>query len=317
MNAVSEFQKRRAENIIWNAAGDYSFQPDFKAYDAEGRAELYWNCVIGAVRRQYEYPKLEKLFASFQAYEDADEYEGLLWLGLENGVYERERAARPVLSRLRREYAERYLALHPHAERDDFRLLDSLSCGHYLRVLGREPRMDRSDLRLLDELEFPPELDTDGIVLRAQALFEQWFRIRAEERKREKKPPELFRRRPKTRPAGRYRPFGAGFADHPKSIYGGRGDGQEEHETLRTSLSAEELRAFMAAKYGKALLTPEQARALERELCTDSHARCHLHLTDGERIGGRIQNGFEALHRALAFLKSFVVYPPHSYATVT
>ena len=32
-------------------------------------------------------------------------------------------------------------------------------------------------------------------------------------------------------------------------------------------------------------------------LCTGNHARCHLHVTNGERSRGRIQNGFEALHR--------------------
>ena len=43
MNEVTELQKKRAVNSIWNAARDYSFQPDFKAYDAEGQAELYLN----------------------------------------------------------------------------------------------------------------------------------------------------------------------------------------------------------------------------------------------------------------------------------
>ena len=78
MDEVSELQKRRAINIIWNAARDYSFSPDFKAYDADGRAELYWNCIIGALRRHYEYPKLAKVFASFAQYEESDCYEGLL-----------------------------------------------------------------------------------------------------------------------------------------------------------------------------------------------------------------------------------------------
>ena len=88
--AVTDLQQRRAINSIWNAARDYSFQPDFKAYDADGNAELYLNLIIGALRRQYEYPKIAPLFAAFSQEEDADVYEGLLWLGLENCVYLRE-----------------------------------------------------------------------------------------------------------------------------------------------------------------------------------------------------------------------------------
>jgi len=297
MNTVSELQKRRAENIIWNAAGDYSFRPDFRAYDAQGRAELYWNCIIGAVRRQYEYPKLEKLFASLADYEDADVYEGLLWLGLENAAYHRELAGRPVLRSLRREYAARYTALFPASGLDDYRLLECLSCAHYLRALGKEPRLSRYDIGLLDELEFPPELDTDEIVERSRRLFERWFRIRAEERRRERRPFALLPRRKKAdKRARRYRPFGAGFADRTSRGGGGEG-GAQEQENLRTTLTAEELRAFMTAKYGRALVPPEQVREIERELCTGNHEHCHLHLTDGSRAEGVIQNAFEALHR--------------------
>ena len=102
MSEITELQKRRAVNTIWNGAHDYSFEPDFKAYDAEGRAELYWNLLLGALRRHYEYPKLQKLFAAFAAEEEGETYEGLLWLGLENCVYQRELPERPVLAVLRR-----------------------------------------------------------------------------------------------------------------------------------------------------------------------------------------------------------------------
>jgi hypothetical protein len=112
MTEVQEVQKKRAVNIIWNAARDYTFTPDFKAYDSDGRADLYWNCIIGAVRRHYEYPKLEKIFLSFQDYEDSDLYEGLLWLGLENCVFQKEAAGRPALGYLREKYARSVVAAY-------------------------------------------------------------------------------------------------------------------------------------------------------------------------------------------------------------
>ena len=65
MSEITELQSRRAVNTIWNGAHDYGFQPDFKAYDADGNAELYWNLLLGALRRHYEYPKLRRLFDAF------------------------------------------------------------------------------------------------------------------------------------------------------------------------------------------------------------------------------------------------------------
>ena len=297
MNEVSDLQKRRAENIIWNAAQSHGFTPDFKAYDSDSKADLYWNTVIGAVRRHFDYPKIEAVFRSFTEDEDADVYEGLLWLGLENAVYEREKSDRPVLESLRRDYAERFLAQLRVV--NDLPLLDAMACAHYNRVLGREYRMDRYSSKLLDELEFSGDMDTDEIVERAGELFERWFQIRLEERREEKKKSPLrfgFRKgKPKK---GRYRKFGLGFAEHPSNLYGGQFVGKQDAEGQRlTSMSAQELRAFMEAKYGKSAFSERETREMERCICTGNHVNCHVLITKGEKGAAKIQNGFEALQR--------------------
>ena len=98
---ISELQKRRADNIIWNCANDYSFAPDFKAYDGGGGADIYWNVIFGAARRRLEYEKLETLFAMLDGYKNAAVYETIFWNALEPVLYRREREERPVLERLR------------------------------------------------------------------------------------------------------------------------------------------------------------------------------------------------------------------------
>ena len=297
MNEVSELQKRRAENIIWNAAKNHSFTPDFKAYDVDGKADLYWNTVIGAVRRHYDYPKLEALFRSILTEEDADIYEGLLWLGLENAVFEKERVDRPAMELLRRSYAERFLAQMRVVH--DLPLGDRMACAHYRRILGLDTQLDPYNEKLLDELEFSREMTTDEIVVRAVELLERWFQIRIQERKRErKKRPLNFSLRKGKTVKGRYRKFGLGFADHPKNLYGGEQVGKQDPEMQRlSSMSAQELRTFMEAKYGKSAFSERETRELEKAVCTGNHANCHILVTKGEKGIDRIQNGFEALHR--------------------
>ncbi len=109
--SITEFQKRRAENIIWNCAGDYSFTPDFKAYDSEGRVDLYWNVIFGSARRRYEYEKLEALFAMLDRYRDSALYEGIFWSAIEPILFRAELGERPVLERIRPEPAETGLRL--------------------------------------------------------------------------------------------------------------------------------------------------------------------------------------------------------------
>ena len=299
MNQVTDQQKRRAINLIWNGARRYDFAPDFKAFDEEGRAELYWNTIIGAVRRHYEYEKLEAVFASFTQYEEGDDYEGLLWLGLENAVFQKEKEERPVLAALRRAYAERYIGRFAGTVPDDYKLLDCLSYAHWLRVLGREPSLSRYDRKLLDELEFGPELSTDQIVERAGELFQRWFQISTEEKRKEHHLPVIsFRHKGRGHGKPRLRKFGLGFADHPENLYGGERAGQRGLEQeIRTTMSAGELRAFMEGKFGKALYPPRQTAALERALCSGNHADCHLHITKGEEAPEVIHNAFEALQK--------------------
>ena len=110
---ITELQKRRAENIIWNCARDHSFTPDFRVFDREGRADLYWNIIVGAARRHYDYPVFEEIFRMLDMYEDGSIYEDIFWTALEPLVYEKELLSRPVLRRLRPEPDKCELVLSP------------------------------------------------------------------------------------------------------------------------------------------------------------------------------------------------------------
>ena len=108
---ISELQKRRADNIIWTCAENYGFAPDFKAYDPDGAADIYWNIIFGSARRHYDYAGLEKLFAMLDKYRDAAFYQTLFWNALEPILFRKELPRRPVLERLRPEPAESELKL--------------------------------------------------------------------------------------------------------------------------------------------------------------------------------------------------------------
>lgn len=297
MEKVSKLQVKRAENMIWNAAGNYAFRPDFKAFDDDGQAQLYWNCIIGAARKYYEYPKLAELFKALDQYEDGDTYEGLLWLGLENALYQKELPARPVLKALRTDYARALTRKLGYVEDDRF--YDAMALAHFRRALGEEPRLSKYDIKLLDEVEFTPDMDTDAIVAAANVLFQRWFQITAQLRKKEKHLlPSLLGRKKGPIGSKRYRPFGTGFADHPDDVYGGENtSGKREEHELRTKLSAGELREFMESKFGEPMYQESKMMEIERSLCTGNHSSCHLLFTKGEVLKSKIQNAFEALQK--------------------
>ena len=298
MITLTDFQKRRAVNQVWNAAQDYHFTPDFKAFQEDGTADLYWNSIIGAVRKHFDYEKLCKLFAAFSQYEDGDLYINLLWLGLENCTYQREKKERPVLQLLRQEYARDYVRRYADDAREESRLFDFLALAHYRRALGESPSLSSYDQKLLDELEFGPELTTDDILAISQDLFLRWFQIHTDELRRQHALPILhFPGKKRKKNTASIKKFGLGFAERRDYQAEGSPDNAGVREQLRTELSAEQLRSFMTAKFGRSAFPDQKRMEIERELCRGNHAYCHLHFTRGDAAEGKIQNAFEALHR--------------------
>ena len=294
---VTELQSKRAANLIWTAAGDYSFTPDFRAFDKDGAAVLYFNCILGAAHRHYDYPRLRQVFNAFDKYQEGEMFQSLLWLGLENCVYQREVVDRPALAPLRLQYAQTIVEEYSRIPLDDSRLYDCLALAHYTRALGREVRMNKYDIKLLDELEFGPELNTEQIAARAEELFARWFQITMEEARERRG--SLFSRRRRQEGQLRFRAGKPGLSfllNVPGS--GNSLDDFQPDAQLRSRLSADELRTFMAEKYGKSLFSPPQIRELEKHLCIGNHKDCHLHFTKGEPVKGKIRNAFEAMRKA-------------------
>lgn len=247
-NTVSELQKRRADNLIWNGAEDYSFAPDFKAYDDNGDADLYWNLIFGAARRRYDYSKLEKLFARLDRYRDSDVYESIFWNALEPVLYRTELSGRPVLESLRPKPAETALKFDDGMSADE--IVDTAGKFFYEHY----GLYGDGKIRLKYRLPHMRRMSVDSFLQRGgRGLY--------------RKLAELGDRR-FVHEKGLY----CGL-----TVYTGGGD-------IGTKLTEPELREFIATKFGKPIYTASQVRQLERQLCTGNHRFTHLFYTGGETV---------------------------------
>ena len=303
---IRDSEKRRARNLIWNAAADYSFEPDFKAYDEDGRADLYWNSIIGAVRKNYGAETIEGLFEALHGCTQEQLYEQLLWLGLENAVYQREAPRRPALPSLRRSYARRVLT--ENADPDPSDVLAVLENAHFRRALGEaDPAMLPRDRELLNALEFPPDLDGPAIAERALDFLHTYFHFtpgqtqaqEAEERRRHRPLLALFRRRSEADLLPSVRAFGHGFGEHLVKGQGGGPDAMPAQRRLTDYNQAQTeaaLRKYMRGYFGAPLYDQQQLDALERELCVDDHRGCHLYYATGDDTPEKLK-GYVAAQR--------------------
>lgn len=301
---ILDSEKRRARNLIWNAAGDYHFEPDFKAYDDEGRADLYWNSIIGAVRKNYGPETIDALFAAFHGCREEALYEQLVWLGLENAVYQRESSRRLALPALRRRYAR--WVLSQCAGIGDGELLPRLEEAHFRRALGEDPAMTAEDRKLLDALEFSGELDGPELSQAALNFLHDYFGFvpgktqSEEETLRKRRPWFLLGRSRAADGLPALRTFGFGYGEH---LVAGQGGGPNAEPVQRRltdrnlAQTEEALRNYMQDYFGAPMLSEGERRTLEQSLCTGEHKNCHLYFTQGDDEPGRRLKGYAAAQR--------------------
>lgn len=304
---ILDSQKRRAQNLIWNAAGDYSFEPTFKAYDQNGMADLYWNSIIGAVRKSCGAEPLKALFDSFEGCVDQHLYEQLIWIGLENAVFQQEAPCRPALPALRHRYALNVVELAQRLKRDT--IIDILEEAHFLRVLGQEPKLSSSELALLNALEFSPEYHGQALVEHAQAFLHDQFGFvpgqaqdseMAELKKKRFFFPGIRRKTKADLPA--VRGFGYGFGEHTPAEETRKESGppQRRIADFTVAQSEEALRTYIRDFFGPPLYTSTEMAKLQEELCTGDHKNCKLYYAQGVDTIDRTIRGYAGSQRKAA-----------------
>lgn len=161
-------EEQRASNIIWNASENYSFKPEILAYDENGKADLYWNYIIGAVHKYYNYSQLQSFFNYLKDDMNYAFYENLMWIGLENCTYKKGKNERLVLEDLRRSYSKKVISKVIPAT--DYDLVDEIKMAHFQRALGEEPKMADDVFTILNELEFDESMNTEQIIFKMNEI---------------------------------------------------------------------------------------------------------------------------------------------------
>ncbi len=323
---ITEFEKKRAANLIWNSAGDYTIETGFRVYDEDGRADVYWNSIVGAIHLHYDWKKLMAFYQTFHETIDQGVYESLFWLALENGSYEKEKERRPVLPYLRRQYAEgRLEAMHGNFSLEDSaaqRLL-GITMGHYRRALGEDCGLpDLVDRKLLDEIELGPELGTDEAIEHIAATLERYFTYRMNGPKlpggdRKMFSPlslfSLLRRKRDASQIGPVRHMSFGYGEHV-SEYGSEVLDQSHLSVAFANYTAqtdEGLKDYITNCFGKSVCSEKENRKLQKEYCTGNHTDVKLHITRGEYTKEMLEAGYagklhkEALKQAQANRKAY------------
>lgn len=293
-------EQRRALNLIWAAAGRYDLDPPFMAFDPNGQPNFYFNCIVGLAAKWLDMARLETFFASYAGSTRQELFDELVWLGLENCVYEKELPVRPVLSALRQQYAAAFFAHQRSMSRQQWMAKNNQVYeqqeARWAPLAHRHgPLLTPRGRDLARALALPGTLDTDGVISSLQEILHKFFLFSGSDPVRRlhalhfkgmwatlltkllptevRHTDQLMLRQSSQLQGGAVQLAGKALMAH--------------HLSTRR---AEADRAYMETCFGRSLYNDHDLAALEQTLCTGNHRTCHLWITRGEPSPNRPPN---------------------------
>ena len=277
-------EERRARNFVWAAAEHYGLEPLFLAYTPDGTADMYLNIIIGLSYKWYDAEKLEVFFHMLGGRQE-ELYQGMLWIGLEQALYEKEKTHRPALTELRKEYAQENLARYRSFK--EYELIDRLRNGHCATILGQESGLSGRTEELLRELTFTGDMEMEQIIAKMKEILWKYFSYEPKPVKKELGTYFLQKLLPAFHSIGKMHATYVKTKryDDPSWEESGNGGTMEKarHYLLQFSRQGDEEkdRMYVEGCFGKNIYSHREQELLEEELCTENHKNSHIYITHG------------------------------------
>ena len=277
-------EERRARNFVWAAAGHYGLEPLFLAYAPDGTADMYLNMIIGLSYKWYDAEKLETFFHMLGGRQE-ELYQGMLWIGLEQALYEKEKIHRPVLAELRQEYAQENLARYRVLK--EYELIDQLRNGHCAEILGKSSGLSGRTEELLRELTFTGEMGIEQILAKMKEILWKYFSYKPKMIKKERGTYFLQKLLPAFHSIGKMHATYVKTKRYDDLSWEESGNGgtmeKARHYLLQFSRQGDEEkdRAYIEGCFGANSYTTREQKLLEDEVCTENHKNSHLYITRG------------------------------------
>ncbi|MDD6154022.1 MAG: hypothetical protein PUB39_00400 [Eubacteriales bacterium] len=276
---------RRALNFIWNAAGDYDFDSPFQAFYPNGDPDYYFNMVIGLIKKWLDLDRIADFFDDLAGSDRLAEASEIMWLGLENCVYEKEVAERPVMTYLRANRARDFYVYRSGLSKQQMMVMSVKVFNQeeyrWAKVLGkREPVLTPSEHALAKALEFPGDLDTDGVLRAMEAVLLDHFHVKPAKTMGGRKIyvkgaarvlAKLIMHREHRSTDMLVLRRGTGTGDRAGSVHLTHTPGE-----LHMSKDPEKDREYIETAFGPCMYSDKEMRILENNLCDGADAGCRL-----------------------------------------
>jgi hypothetical protein len=277
--------ERRAVNQVYNGAERYDFEPFFLAIRPDGTPEIYMNTLIGLSVKWLDQKKLADFFESYSGNLNSSDLDVIVWLGLENCLYEKEIGHRPILKSMREKYARDFFSGHAELSRQQMMAMNTRIYEQrevrWADVTGRKrPVLTAGSAKLAEALRLPGTLDTDGVIAALKSVLTEHFRVREFRRAADNKKSvsetmasflkKVMYRETREKDSLLIRQSGTGSSE--------KGSMRALERGRRVSARDAGDEAYIRACFGRCLFTEHEMQILNNDLCRGNHEKCRLYI---------------------------------------
>lgn len=282
---------KRAKNLVWTAAQDYDFEPEFLAFRQDGSPDFYLNSIIGYAHKWYHSAAFDEFLHSLKGTLHSETYDGLLWFALEHCTFQREVIHRPLLKDLRTEYAHSFFEQESSRSRQQWMaqssLIYALQAARCREILGKDPGLIHPrEKKLYQELTFSRTITSQELIDRLRSIFKTYFHYTGQ--------PDkitflyrfwkiLYRFSVHFLPTRMVQNDTLLIGQGMEPTTGNRVIGKSGFNLPNSPAALQESRIYIESCFGKPLYSNAEEQQLNQLLCNGTHQNCRIYFTNGER----------------------------------
>lgn len=283
---ILEFEKKRADNIIWTLSEKYDWQSKDVAY-LKNEASLYGNMIIGATYRFYS-----DLVADYKSHliknvQRGYDFAKIFDICVDENVYLRLLQERPAIEKFRHEYYQ--FILNEFEYRRPVTVEENLNYGNAQRIMGLVPKIPHLDMKLLYRIIGIASLPIQEMILEFTKIIKERFhfddRVFQEEFFE-----EFFERFEKRQSSAKEESEEADDENYDiqSAEFTGRaavGDVREEEnpsiEYVNKVYSKKQVEKYINENFGVLSVSADEIRRLQSQVCKGVHEEHGIHITRG------------------------------------
>lgn len=296
-NLIRRESEERFSNIVWTISENYSIDPDYTLlkFTGDRKSDLYNNTILGGIYKYFDYNMIHSYINKIRfEISDPKPFYQIIILLLEEIVINKIEINRPAIIKLKNDIQKKIV--NDYFFNKSKNLSDEIRFAYYSRKIGKSPAVNSKVYKIVKEIDKGRNLNTTiELIEFLSKIFQDYFHFESffdnentiddEEKVDDIDDGNKTADSPNSYLYDELQEEYVSAEFNPNSSKIDPKEGYElEDIKINYNINPELYNKLMnkiEQYYGSSIVSSDELRKLEKNICTGLHKGCHIHITDG------------------------------------